>query len=61
MRSVRGRDLRVGMVMALPFGKTGTVEQIERGRKFMRFWTIEYGSSRMGLDDEVLIEGPGDE
>jgi hypothetical protein len=55
-RLIRARDLKDGMVLALPMDKTATVQGDPKiGRRFVTI-TTEYGTSRVMFDDEVLIE-----
>lgn len=56
MRIVKGRNLAPGMVLALPFNKTATIQSVKRGTMFMNF-TTEHGPSRVELESEQLVEG----
>ncbi len=56
MREVEGRDLRVGMILALPMGRTATVTQVKLGLRFSNFRTEEYGWTRVELGYPVMIE-----
>ncbi len=57
MQEVRGRDLRVGMILALPMGRTATIDKVSIGRRFLTFHTEEFGYSRVELGYPVMIEG----
>lgn len=48
--------LREGMVLALPMGKTATIESVPKvGTRFVTFRT-EYGSTRVPKTNEVEVE-----
>lgn len=55
MRNVKGKNLKVGMVLALPFGKTATISEAKAGTRFMNFRT-QHGKSRIELETEILVE-----
>lgn len=56
-RFVKASALTSGMVIALPFGKTATVESVRAGTYYMHVrWTGELSRSRYRLDEEVLLE-----
>lgn len=54
-KSIPATDLKEGMVLALPMGRTATVKFVKIGLKFVNFAT-EYGMSRVEKFSEVLIE-----
>jgi len=55
-KAIPATDLREGMILALPMGRTATVRGTPRvGRQFVSFIT-EYGATRVEIRDEVLIE-----
>lgn len=55
--SLPATRLEPGMVMALPMGRTATVQTAKVGTRFVTFKT-EYGESRVERNSEVLIEEP---
>ena len=56
VESVPARGLRAGMRLALPFGRTATIQGDPKvGRQFVNFRT-EHGPSRVEVEAEVLIE-----
>lgn len=58
IKGVRATALKEGDVLALPSGRTATVEGQPRiGTQFVSFAT-EYGKTRVGKYDEVLLEVP---
>ena len=57
IREIPATELRAGMVMALPFGKTATVLYATVGRTYVNFRT-EHGPSRVERGAPMLIEVP---
>lgn len=55
MRAVLAQDLQPGDVLALPFGKSATVQEVHVGTQFSNILT-EHGKSRIARMDEVMIE-----
>lgn len=55
IKSIPATELKEGHILALPMGRTATVKFTKIGLKFVSFST-EYGMSRVGKYDEVLIE-----
>lgn len=58
MKLKKAKDLCVGDVILLPFDKTATVEKvgpISPRTRYVNFKT-EYGSSRVGIEEEFQIE-----
>ena len=55
IKSIPATDLKEGMVLALPMGRTATVKFTKIGLKFVNIST-EYGMSRVEKFSEVLIE-----
>jgi hypothetical protein len=55
MRSISATDLKDGTKLALPMQRKATVTDVKVGRQFVNFRT-EHGPSRVGINDEVLIE-----
>lgn len=60
IRSIGAEDLQVGMVMALPMGRTATVSEVKVGSRFVNFRT-EYGPTRVEKSADILIQEGGDE
>jgi hypothetical protein len=57
IKSINAVDLKAGDVLALPMGRTATVSKVMKvGTQFVTFSTTEYGTSRVGRHDEVLLE-----
>lgn len=57
IRNIKSTDLKDGMVLALPMGRTATIQgEPKIGTKFVSFVT-EYGKSRVSVYDHVLIVG----
>lgn len=55
-RSVLAEDLRIGDVLALPFGRSATVETVMVGRTYVTVRT-EHGASRLDRHEEIMLEG----
>lgn len=61
IRSIPAVQLKQGMVLALPAGRTATVQFPPAiGTKFVTFAT-EYGKTRVDRYDEVIIEVTDDD
>lgn len=57
MKEVRARDLTRGTVILLPFGKEGTISNDPKvGTKFTTFTTAEYGMTRIGNNEPVMVK-----
>lgn len=56
---IKARKLSVGDTLILPMGKTAEVVEVRvptgANAKYVHFKTKEYGSSRVGLDDELYV------
>jgi hypothetical protein len=56
LRSVKAEELKPGMKLALPMGKTATITEAKVGTRFVNLRTAEYGKSRVERYSEQLIE-----
>ena len=60
IRSVKADQLHVGDTMALPMGRTATIERIlvtSPRSRYVQLWT-EHGKTRLERSMDVLIEAP---
>lgn len=55
LRCINADDLKVGMVIALPFDKRATITSVKVGRKFVSLTYAEYHPTRVERGQEMTI------